>query len=139
MMGKNCCTSWTTHDEEDLQKAFMIMIARSKEDVRKQIRKIEDRFDILCTETDDEAIQYISQYRDKISLVVAELDTGSNTGTFAPRYIKTRERFKDIPVLIIVEKPEEKESAYKLGANAVLCKNESPQEFKGIMSELAKV
>lgn len=138
MKGKNCCTSWVAHDQMSFDKPVLVFVTTLGEEKARLLPQEEkDRFQIYATQSEDEALLYVSQYRDNIGLIVAELNEETKSGELVIRYTKTRDRFSNIPILAVVRNEEVEKIARSLGADDVLVTSAPGEAFKDSITELS--
>ncbi len=104
LSGKNCCTAWNTNSSSDNTKP--IILHASSEDFENYSEKIHiDFFSHYYLRDDslDLTLEHLSQYKDKISVIILDFDSSNPDSTFFIRYIKSREKFKFIPLILIVK------------------------------------
>lgn len=139
MGGKNCCMSWTAREDEELSEpvlVFLPSLGEKKEELLYDNEK--ERFRIFDAASDDEAIQYLSQYHEHVKLIVAELNVENGLGEMTIKYAKTREKFDSVPVLAVVSDTRGEELSKELGADRVLSTSEPGEAFKAAIRELVK-
>ena len=138
MSGKNRCTTWIAHEEKDFAKELLVFVTSLGEEKAKLLpQKEADRFQVFVTQSEDEALSYISQYRDKIGLVVAEINETTKAGELVIEYTKTRERFNGIPVLAVAQNDFGERRARGLGADEVLVTSATEEAFNSTIANLA--
>ena len=134
--GKNICTIWNV-EKHDYEKPIMLAINDGRMEGVKRLRaKEEDRFEILCAASDDEALSIISQYHNQMKLVFLEINKQSDFGFLTLKYVKKRESFKNIPILAVVSSQEEEELARKLGADEVAMYTSDDEVFGSLVKKL---
>ncbi len=138
LMGKNRCTSWITSEDKLIEKPLLVMVNTLNIKEGERLKKEEkDRFEIFSTDSEDDAIEYISQYHDMVRLIVVEVGGVGKSGEFVFRYLKERERFSVIPVIAVVVSDEGRALAWELRADAILSPVDPVAVFKKKATELS--
>ncbi|MCR5416446.1 MAG: GGDEF domain-containing protein [Pseudobutyrivibrio sp.] len=119
--GKNACTIWKMESRICTTRPVLIIVTTGNQD------KIQDcflneaaHFDILTATSSDEALRIASQYNKKVALMIVEMDVDEQTEYMTLRYMKTRERFANIPILAVASTMEQSVHARDYGADEVL-------------------
>ena len=139
MAGKNRFTSWTAEPDAALEKPGLVFLTSLGEEKAGLLPKEEgDRFQIFLARNDDEGICYLSQYSEKIELVVAEINDLTGVGQLMVKYCKTREKFSKIPVLAVVQNEEGRRLATELGADEILVTKDPWDNFRKTIGEMTQ-
>jgi len=83
---------------------------------------------ILQAENGEEAIKLLEN--NQVELILLDLIMPVMDGFETLKYLKNDVEYKDIPVIIVTSKEEEKRETYHLGANDFIAKPYSPEELK---------
>lgn len=109
-------------------KNKLILIVENDSDIRSSIKLYLDSFGYSCLEaTDgDEAIELAK--RESPDLILLDVGLGGINGFQVCHTLKSNDKFKSIPIIILTSKVESKDQAWgeKMGADAYLKK---PFEF----------
>ena len=138
--GKNKCSAWVVDKDKKFTKPLMVFVTSlDEENALVLFSEESDRFDILSCDDNDEAIGYISQYHNRIKLIVAEVSGEGLTGGLAIKYVKEREIFRSIPVLAVVRNEDTVSLAREYGADKVLTTDAPNETFALTIKELSGV
>ena len=139
MSGKNCATSWIAQEHEDFTKRALVFVACFGEDRAKLLPAEEaERFKVFVSESENEALSCISQYRDSVALVVVEVNERTQEGELIIKYIKSRERFSGISILAVALNHLGERVARQLGADEVLLTSAPEEVFKETICKLTE-
>ena len=140
MEGKNKVTAWVSHENIEFEKPVYVMVFTEDfgEKYKNAVQMERERFELFTTESDDIAVQYISQYMEKIAIVAVELDAEKSVGEALIRYLKGRERFRSIPLMVVVRSDAEAELARECGADEVRMTTDPPERFRECVNRLTK-
>ena len=137
IIGKNCCTTWTMEDDFIDRDSLLIMSKEKHEAVDRLFADEGERFHVIHSSNDDEAILTVSQYRNQIKIIMIELDIDEGLGVFAIKYFKRRESFAGIPVIAIVNTKKAETYAKNLNPDEVLAMDLPDEEFYKTVTRLA--
>ncbi len=136
IQGKNCCTVWS-YKENDIDCPLLLVMAKKEHDGLDVLHENEgDRFKVVTVHTDNEAMRCMSQYHRNIKIVLIELDHESGLGVFVLKYMKRREGFANIPVLVVAETKKDESRAIELHADKVLTKDSPIPVFRKTIDKL---
>ena len=136
IMGKNCCTTWVLEDNPIDRDTLLIMSSVKHDGVQRLIGEEEKRFHVIYTTNDDEALHQASQYHEQIKIALIELDIEEGIGILAIRYLKQREAFANIPVIVVVNTKKAEAFARELQADEVLDMDLPDKDFHKTISRL---
>ncbi|MBR1622725.1 MAG: hypothetical protein IJ675_02285, partial [Pseudobutyrivibrio sp.] len=114
---------------------LVVFTKGDKAGTSKLYKEESQHFDIISARTDKEALSYISQYHNNISIIFLEMDAIDDC-EMVLRYIKTREGFANIPVLAVASSEENGKRAKELGADEVLLENSPDALYKKTVHKL---
>ncbi len=83
---------------------------------------------IIKASNGEEAIKIIKNQ--PIDLILMDIKMPKMNGLETLKYIKENDEFKHIPVIMVTSQPQEKKTAYYLGADDFISKPYSPEELK---------
>jgi len=139
LSGKSKCTAWKISNFEYPSKP--VVIALTDGGINKIFGIVEDttkRFEIVKTHNEDEALRCISQYHEKLQLVVVDMLLVNESGIII-RYLKKRESFMHIPILAVASSPEESFQAKELGADEVLMIDSTDEVYQQTIKRLIRM
>ena len=139
LSGKSKCTAWKISNFEYPSKP--VVIALTDGGINKIFGIVEDttkRFEIVKTHNEDEALRCISQYHEKLQLVVVDMLLVNESGIII-RYLKKREGFMHIPILAVASSPEESFQAKELGADEVVMTDSSDELKQQTINRLVRM
>ncbi len=137
--GKNRCTAWTIENEPFENPILLSVREKDTEEVRRLYAAEGNRFDIVAAFNNDDALRMISQYHRQIKIIILEINVEHNLGEIVLKYIKTRQGFAKLPVLAVAMDQEASFLAHDLGADEVIMKDSSDEEYKRIINQLIRV
>jgi PleD family two-component response regulator len=136
LTGKSKCTAWKINSLDYPMKPVIIaMTDRDDDHVSGLIGNDADRFEIVRTHNEDEALRYISQYHEKLELVEVDMSLVDESGIII-KYLKKRESFMKIPILAMASSPEESFQAKELGADEVLMIDSTDEMYQQTIKRL---
>ncbi|GEM_PF-855086 len=139
IQGKNCCTTWV-YDEIEFDKPLFLAVGVEKNNALKEIyEQKNERFQIITAVNDDDALCQISRYRNLIRLVLLEVDQESGRGLLVLKYLKSRESFARIPVIVVSKTEDSSKKAKKIGADVVLMKDTPTAVYKKTINKLVSM
>jgi two-component system response regulator len=88
----------------------------------------------------DQALTHLSQSSSLPHLIVLDLNLPATAGPDVLAAIKTDERYKDVPVMVLTgsSQPHDRELSLKLGATAFCTKPVNYDEFRSMANETLK-
>lgn len=136
LTGKSKCTAWKINSLDYPMKPVIIaMTDRDDSHVSGLTGNDADRFEIVRTHNEDEALRYISQYHEKLELVEVDMSLVDESGIII-KYLKKRESFMKIPILAMASSPEESFQAKELGADEVLMIDSTDEMYQQTIKRL---
>ena len=126
--GKNCSTAWILEEREYEKPMILSVRSRMDEGVAKLYAAKGAQYDIVSSDNDNDALCKISQFQSQLKMVLLELDVERELGETVLKYVKTREAFATIPIVVVAKEQQAKELATELDADEVVLKN-SPDEM----------
>ena len=125
--------------EDDPDHAELIMDTLGEGGVKKNIILVRDG---------QEAIEYFQEYsikwdgqtKDKISLIILDLNLPKVSGMEVLKYLKNNSKYSPVPVIILSTSSDKEtiEEAYKNGVNGFMTKPASYEEFITKLESLKK-
>ncbi|SOC14701.1 diguanylate cyclase (GGDEF) domain-containing protein [Pseudobutyrivibrio ruminis DSM 9787] len=139
LTGKSKCTAWKIDGLDYPIKP--VLIALTDRDDGKFLGltgEDADRYEIVRTHNEDEALRYISQYHEKLELVEVDMSLVDESGIII-KYLKKRESFMKIPILAMASSPEESFQAKELGADEVLLIDATEEIYQQTIKRLIRM
>ncbi len=103
LSGKNCCTVWKNHS---LNNTLPVILHAASDSFKNYSDNFVVDFSSHCyvrMDCSDLTLEYLSQFKNSISVIIMDFDCSNPDSTFFIRYIKSREKFKLIPFVLIVK------------------------------------
>ena len=136
IQGKNCCTTWV-YDEMEFNKPLILAVCIERHNCLKEIYGEDNgKFQIITALNDDDALCQISRYHSLIRVILLEVDQENGRGLLVVKYMKNRESFARIPIVVIAKDEESCKQAKKLGADEALMKDTPPAIYKKTINKL---
>lgn len=85
---------------------------------------------MLDTSHHPDALCKICQFKSHLKMVLLELDVEQELGETVLKYVKTREAFATIPIVVVAKGQQAKDLATELGTDEVVLKNSPDEMFK---------
>lgn len=137
--GKNCCTSWVVNEKE-YDKPIIIAVHKEMDDgVARLYRNAGPSFEVISADNDNSAICLISQYLLQLKLVVIDVDDTLEFGETVIKYLKTREAFADIPMLVMATNENTHSEVKEMGVDEVIMKDAPEDEFTEAISRCLRL
>ena len=139
LTGKSRCTAWQIESIENVSKPVVVALTNDSNDKALGLCGIlSDKFEIVKTYNEDEALRHISQYHEHLELVVVNMSLADESGIII-KYLKKRESFTHVPILAVVSSPEESFPAKELGANEVVMNDSTDEVYKQTIKRLVRM
>ena len=139
LTGKSRCTAWQIESIENESKPVVVALTNDSNDKALGLCGIlSDKFEIVKTYNEDEALRHISQYHEHLELVVVNMSLADESGIII-KYLKKRESFTHVPILAVVSSPEESFPAKELGANEVVMNDSTDEVYKQTIKRLVRM
>ncbi|MCR5404372.1 MAG: hypothetical protein K6E91_11230 [Butyrivibrio sp.] len=75
---------------------------------------------------------------EKIAIVAVELDVEKSVGEAVIRYLKGREIFRSIPLMVVANSKDGAELARECGADEILMTTNPPEKFRECVNRLTR-
>ncbi len=139
LTGKSKCTAWKIDGLDYPIKPVLITLTdRDDGKFLGLTGEDADRYEIVRTHNEDEALRYISQYHEKLELVEVDMALVDVSGIII-KYLKKRESFMKIPILAMASSPEESFRAKELGADEVLMIDATEEIYQQTIKRLIRM
>ncbi|MCR4903778.1 MAG: GGDEF domain-containing protein [Butyrivibrio sp.] len=139
LLGKNCCTAWEIDSTSDYSKP--VILHASSDSFNNYSDNLAFDFSghlYVRNNCPDIYIEYLSQFRDNISVLLLDFDCTNPDSTFFLRYIKSREKFKLIPFIIIVNDESSYAMANAFGFSNIISNNSGYTTLSASLSKYIK-
>ncbi len=109
----------------------IMIIADDEESIRTALKlEFQEEYEVVETKDGNEVLSILSEYENRVEIVLLDLYMPDTDGYEVLKYMKSRRKYEDIPIVVITSDAQSEEKVLRMGAADMIEKPIDPQIIK---------